>query len=551
KREVLGLDDPTTDLDPNDYGDGLSDPNNPCDPIAADPAGDCDNDGLTNGEEIDGPDGDPTTDDGTDPLDPDSDDDGLTDGEEVLGLDDPTTDLDPNDYGDGLSDPNNPCDPIAADPAGDCDNDGLTNGEEIDGPDGDPTTDDGTDPLDPDSDRWLTDGEEVLGLDDPTTDLDPNDYGDGISDPNNPCDPAALLVNEDCDGDGLTNGEEVATGTDPQNPDTDGDGLTDGEEVLGLDDPSTDLDPNDYGDGISDPNDPCDPIATGPTGDCDNDGLTNEEEETAGTDPQNPDTDGDGVLDGTEVLDGTDPLDECDLDIDSITLTPSEGWNDLDCDSDGIPNGDEIGYGDTDEDGDPNFNDPDDDNDGVLTINEDYTDTDVSDGEVDPTGDNDPTNDDTDGDDIPDYLDNDDDDDGILTSDEYPGDGFGYDAFDSDGDGLPDYLEVDSGVLTASDDDIEIFNAVTPNGDNDNDVFTIENIELFPENQVRVYNRWGVLVYDALGYGQNGEYFSGRSSGRVTISEDELLPVGTYFYIVTYVKNGETKEKAGYLYIHR
>ena len=44
------------------------------------------------------------------------------------------------------------------------------------------------------------------------------------------------------------------------------------------------------------------------TFDCDNDGLTNQEEETAGTDPYNPDTDGDGVIDGTEVTDGTNPL---------------------------------------------------------------------------------------------------------------------------------------------------------------------------------------------------------------------------------------------------
>ena len=279
------------------------------------------------------------------------------------------------------------------------------------------------------------------------------------------------------------------------------------------------------------------------TTDCDGDGVTNLDE---------VDPDGDGAQGPND----TDPTDPCDLNLDSITLTPSMGWNDLDCDFDNVPNGDEIGYGDTDGDGLPNFNDPDDDNDGVDTINEDYTDTDVSDGEVDPTGDGDPQNDDTDGDGTPDYLDTDDDNDGILTSDEYPdsdddGIGFGGDAFDSDGDGLPDYLEVDFGVLTESDDDIEIFNAVTPNGDNDNDVFTIENIELFPENQVRIYNRWGVLVYDASGYGQDGEYFSGRSDGRVTINEDELLPAGTYYYIVTYVKNGETKEKAGYLYIHR
>jgi gliding motility-associated-like protein len=63
------------------------------------------------------------------------------------------------------------------------------------------------------------------------------------------------------------------------------------------------------------------------------------------TDPLNPDTDGDGVLDGTEVSDGTNPIDPCSLLIASQTVTPSETWNDSDCDSDGISNGIEVQNG--------------------------------------------------------------------------------------------------------------------------------------------------------------------------------------------------------------
>ncbi len=47
-------------------------------------------------------------------------------------------------------------------------------------------------------------------------------------------------------------------------------------------------------------------------GDPDGDGLTNAEEEAAGTDPNNADTDGDGHSDGDEVATGTDPLDPLD-----------------------------------------------------------------------------------------------------------------------------------------------------------------------------------------------------------------------------------------------
>ena len=68
------------------------------------------------------------------------------------------------------------------------------------------------------------------------------------------------------------------------------------------------------------------------------------------------------------------------------------------------------------------------DNDTVLTILEDLD------------GDSNFDNDDTDSDTIPDYQDPDDDNDGILTKDEYDVDGDGV-ADDTDGDGIPDYLD--------------------------------------------------------------------------------------------------------------
>ncbi|APY00889.1 hypothetical protein BWR22_11390 [Lacinutrix venerupis] len=353
--------------------------------------------------------------------------------------------------------------------------------------------------------------------------------------------------------------------------DTDGDGLTDCEETTGIDDPSTPLDPNDFGDGISDPNDPCDPFGASVI-DTDGDGVTDCQEILDGTGVDNPcdfdaanitvvtaepylssDCDGDGVTNGDEEIDGTDIFENCSFLTDSVTLPQSAEFFNGDCDNDNVINGIEFPLNDTDDDGTPNWLDTDDDNDGILTINEDYADVDISDGEVDSTGNDDPTDNDTDNDGTPDYLDTDDDGDGIPTADENPdangnGIGFGDDAADSDGDGLPDYLEVDNGQVIG---DIEVFNAVTPNGDNDNDVFVIKNIELFPDNTVEIYNRWGVLVYETQGYGQNGKYFKGESEGRVTIKQKEQLPVGTYYYIINYNNGVEEKSKAGYLYIQR
>lgn len=50
------------------------------------------------------------------------------------------------------------------------------------------------------------------------------------------------------------------------------------------------------------------PTVNDPNGDPDGDALTNQEEATYGTDPNNPDTDGDGFKDGAEVEKGFNPL---------------------------------------------------------------------------------------------------------------------------------------------------------------------------------------------------------------------------------------------------
>ncbi|MFY7740542.1 MAG: gliding motility-associated C-terminal domain-containing protein [Flavobacterium sp.] len=100
--------------------------------------------------------------------------------------------------------------------------------------------------------------------------------------------------------------------------------------------------------------------------------------------------------------------------------------------------------------------------------------------------------------------------------------------------------------------DIVIYNYLSPGNDTNNEYFILEGIEKYPDNSVEIYNRWGVLVYDAKGYDNNTKVFRGISEGRVTIKQSEELPEGTYFYIIKYTKtSGITKEKAGYLYINR
>jgi len=65
------------------------------------------------------------------------------------------------------------------------------------------------------------------------------------------------------------------------------------------------------------------------------------------------------------------------------------------------------------------------------------------------------------------------------------------------------------------------YNTFTPNGDGDNDVFYIGNIGKFPDNNLKIYNRYGKLIYSATNYNNdwNGDYLGNQ------------VPTGTYFYI--------------------
>jgi gliding motility-associated-like protein len=105
-------------------------------------------------------------------------------------------------------------------------------------------------------------------------------------------------------------------------------------------------------------------------------------------------------------------------------------------------------------------------------------------------------------------------------------------------------------VRVVIEDDIEVYNSISPNGDGVNDIFRIRNIDFYPENTLSIYNRWGIEVYHVNSYGQNDNFFKGFSDGRSTVTRDVELPEGTYFYTLTYKNTkGIEKNLSGYLYI--
>lgn len=110
----------------------------------------------------------------------------------------------------------------------------------------------------------------------------------------------------DSDGDGLTDEDEAARGTNPMSNDSDGDGVFDGYEgSVGL----NPLSPDSDGDGVSDYDELANEAADPGSGDADGDGLTDGfEGQVSLTDPNDPDSDDDRVSDGEEWNRGTDPL---------------------------------------------------------------------------------------------------------------------------------------------------------------------------------------------------------------------------------------------------
>lgn len=71
---------------------------------------------------------------------------------------------------------------------------------------------------------------------------------------------------------------------------------------------------------------------------------------------------------------------------------------------------------------------------------------------------------------------------------------------------------------------VEISSGFTPNNDGVNDRWIIDNIELFPESLVSVFNRWGQLLYRQRSY-NSGNAWDGTYEGNA-------LPIGTYYYTI-------------------
>ena len=96
--------------------------------------------------------------------------------------------------------------------------------------------------------------------------------------------------------------------------------------------------------------------------------------------------------------------------------------------------------------------------------------------------------------------------------------------------------------------DIVIYNGVSANGDGLNDFFIMDCIDQFPNNNVKIFNRAGAIVWENDGYDNTDVYFDGVSNKGI-VAGSRLLPAGTYFYLVD--KGDGTDPLSGYLELVR
>ena len=458
---------------------------------------DNDNDGVLNTEDafpLDETEDTDTDEDGTgDNTDTDDDDDGTLDTEDAFPLD-KTEDTDTDNDGTGDNT--------------DTDDDGDGYSDEVEQAEGTDPLDENSIPLDYDAD----------GMPDST---DTDDDNDGVLDGD---DAFPLDETEDTDADSDSTGDNADN-------DDDNDGTPDTEDAFPLDQTEdTDTDADGTGDNADT--------------DDDGDGYSDEVEQTEGTNPLNEnskplDYDADGIPDSTDtdddsdgVLDGDDafPLDETE---DTDTDDDGTGDNaDDDDDNDGTHDSedafplDETEDTDTDDDGSGDNTDTDDDGDGYSDEIEQMEGTNPLDANSLPL--------DYDLDGIPDNTDTDDDNDAVLdTDDAFPldetedtdtdEDGTGNNAdTDDDNDGSTDEEELANGTdpLDATSffdtEEEEVVpatpslvpaQAFTPNGDGNNDTWMIPGIDYYPNNTVKVFNRWGHAVFEVQSYANDWEGF--------------------------------------------
>ena len=103
----------------------------------------------------------------------------------------------------------------------------------------------------------------------------------------------------------------------------------------------------------------------------------------------------------------------------------------------------------------------------------------------------------------------------------------------------------DSVIVTSNCNTIVVPTGFSPNNDGFNDNYVISYIDQFPNANLKIFNRWGTLVYEMNSYDNSWTGLSNVDK----IGIGEVLPNGTYYYILDL--GNDEKPLNGYVIIRR
>ncbi len=103
--------------------------------------------------------------------------------------------------------------------------------------------------------------------------------------------------------------------------------------------------------------------------------------------------------------------------------------------------------------------------------------------------------------------------------------------------------------INALTDAIVIYQAISPNNDGKNDTWIIDGIENYPDNEVKLFNRYGNLIYSTRAYHNETNNWRGETNSGLVINRANELPAGTYFYTIN-LGNG-SQPRTGYVVLSK
>jgi len=106
--------------------------------------------------------------------------------------------------------------------------------------------------------------------------------------------------------------------------------------------------------------------------------------------------------------------------------------------------------------------------------------------------------------------------DGNNTPEELPAGSYALTVIDNNG------CQLDTTIVLTGPQELQLPTGITPNGDNYNDNYIILGLDQYPKNTLKVFNRWGNLVYEKKNYDNS---WNGKNN------DGDELPEGTYYVV--------------------